>query len=121
MAHPLRVRILGMLRSDGADTATGLANRLGLSSAATAYHLRQARGVRVHRRGRRARPGAGALVAGGAPLDAHGRHGDGRRPGGERGERAVPARRHAGVRAAGAVRDGRACRTCRRSGGAAAR
>ncbi|WP_460446794.1 ArsR/SmtB family transcription factor [Angustibacter aerolatus] len=41
VAHPLRVRILGMLRSDGADTATGLANRLGLSSAATSYHLRQ--------------------------------------------------------------------------------
>ncbi|GAB3591468.1 helix-turn-helix domain-containing protein [Angustibacter peucedani] len=41
LAHPLRVRLLGMLRSDGPSTATLLAERLGLSSAATSYHLRQ--------------------------------------------------------------------------------
>ncbi|GAA4360236.1 helix-turn-helix domain-containing protein [Angustibacter luteus] len=41
LAHPLRVRILGMLRRDGAATATGLAEKLGQSSAATSYHLRQ--------------------------------------------------------------------------------
>lgn len=41
LAHPLRVRLLGMLRSDGPSTATLLADRLGLSSAATSYHLRQ--------------------------------------------------------------------------------
>ena len=41
LAHPLRVRLLGMLRTDGPATATRLAERLGLSSAATSYHLRQ--------------------------------------------------------------------------------
>jgi DNA-binding transcriptional ArsR family regulator len=41
IAHPLRTRLLGMLRADGPSTATKLAERLGLSSAATSYHLRQ--------------------------------------------------------------------------------
>jgi DNA-binding transcriptional ArsR family regulator len=41
LAHPLRVRLLGLLRSDGPSTATALAGRLGLTSAATSYHLRQ--------------------------------------------------------------------------------
>ncbi len=41
LAHPLRVRILGLLRSEGPATSTTLADRLGLSSAATSYHLRQ--------------------------------------------------------------------------------
>lgn len=41
VAHPLRTRLLGLLRVDGPSTATRLADRLGLSSAATSYHLRQ--------------------------------------------------------------------------------
>jgi DNA-binding transcriptional ArsR family regulator len=41
LAHPLRMRMLGLLRADGPATATGLAARLNLSSAATSYHLRQ--------------------------------------------------------------------------------
>jgi DNA-binding transcriptional ArsR family regulator len=41
IAHPLRVRLLGMLREDGPATATMLAERLGESSGATSYHLRQ--------------------------------------------------------------------------------
>jgi DNA-binding transcriptional ArsR family regulator len=41
LAHPLRVRLLGMLRTDGPATATQLAERLGQSSGATSYHLRQ--------------------------------------------------------------------------------
>ncbi len=41
MAHPDRLRMLGMLRFDGPATATGLAKRLGLNSGATSYHLRQ--------------------------------------------------------------------------------
>jgi DNA-binding transcriptional ArsR family regulator len=41
LAHPVRVRMLGMLRHDGPSTATKLGTRLGLSSAATSYHLRQ--------------------------------------------------------------------------------
>jgi DNA-binding transcriptional ArsR family regulator len=40
VAHPLRLRLLGSLRNDGAQTATQLASRLGESSAATSYHLR---------------------------------------------------------------------------------
>jgi predicted ArsR family transcriptional regulator len=41
LAHPLRVRILGLLRRDGSATATTLADRLGQSTGATSYHLRQ--------------------------------------------------------------------------------
>lgn len=41
LAHPVRLRLLGMLRADGPATATSLAKRLGLNSGATSYHLRQ--------------------------------------------------------------------------------
>jgi DNA-binding transcriptional ArsR family regulator len=41
IAHPLRVRMLGLLREHGPATATGLAARLGQSTGATSYHLRQ--------------------------------------------------------------------------------
>lgn len=41
LAHPLRGRLLGLLRVDGPSTATRLAERLGESSGATSYHLRQ--------------------------------------------------------------------------------
>jgi DNA-binding transcriptional ArsR family regulator len=40
LAHPLRVRILRVLRLDGPATATELGRRLGESSGATSYHLR---------------------------------------------------------------------------------
>jgi len=36
----VRLRILGLLRLDGPATASGLAERLGLNSGATSYHLR---------------------------------------------------------------------------------
>ena len=41
VAHPLRTRVLGLLRLDGPATATELARRTGESSGATSYHLRQ--------------------------------------------------------------------------------
>ncbi len=41
LAHPVRVRLLGLLRADGPSTATALAGRLGESSGTTSYHLRQ--------------------------------------------------------------------------------
>ncbi|WEK06300.1 MAG: helix-turn-helix domain-containing protein [Candidatus Devosia phytovorans] len=41
LAHPMRLRMLGLLRIDGPATASGLAERLGLNSGATSYHLRQ--------------------------------------------------------------------------------
>ncbi|MGI5212060.1 helix-turn-helix domain-containing protein [Plantactinospora sp. CA-290183] len=41
IAHPLRVRMLNLLREDGPATATLLAQRLGQSTGATSYHLRQ--------------------------------------------------------------------------------
>jgi predicted ArsR family transcriptional regulator len=41
LTHPVRVRILGLLRADGPATATTLAQRLGLNTGATSYHLRQ--------------------------------------------------------------------------------
>jgi len=40
LAHPLRVRIVGSLRTDGPATATVLAERLGASSGLTSYHVR---------------------------------------------------------------------------------
>ncbi|GAB3624733.1 hypothetical protein GCM10027418_28180 [Mariniluteicoccus endophyticus] len=41
LAHPVRLKMLGLLRTDGPQTATGLAAQLGLNSGATSYHLRQ--------------------------------------------------------------------------------
>lgn len=41
LAHPQRMRMLGLLRIEGPATATSLAARLGLNSGATSYHLRQ--------------------------------------------------------------------------------
>ena len=41
LAHPDRLRILGVLRVEGPTTATALAKRFGLNSGATSYHLRQ--------------------------------------------------------------------------------
>jgi len=41
LTHPVRVRMLGILRTDGPATATALATRLGLNTGATSYHLRQ--------------------------------------------------------------------------------
>jgi DNA-binding transcriptional ArsR family regulator len=41
IAHPLRVRLLNLLREDGPSTATRLAERTNESSGATSYHLRQ--------------------------------------------------------------------------------
>ncbi|MFB6940119.1 MULTISPECIES: helix-turn-helix domain-containing protein [unclassified Streptomyces] len=41
LAHPLRLRLLSALREFGPATASGLADRLGESSGATSYHLRQ--------------------------------------------------------------------------------
>jgi DNA-binding transcriptional ArsR family regulator len=41
LAHPLRIRLMGLLRYEGPSTATRLAQRLGLASGATSYHLRQ--------------------------------------------------------------------------------
>jgi DNA-binding transcriptional ArsR family regulator len=41
IVHPLRIRLLTLLRLDGPATATELARRTGESSGATSYHLRQ--------------------------------------------------------------------------------
>ncbi len=41
LSHPLRVRILELLREDGPATASGLAKRVGESSGTTSWHLRQ--------------------------------------------------------------------------------
>ncbi|MFF2845491.1 ArsR/SmtB family transcription factor [Streptomyces sp. NPDC058001] len=41
LAHPLRMAMLSTLRHDGPATASQLAARLGESSGATSYHLRQ--------------------------------------------------------------------------------
>lgn len=41
LAHPVRLRMLGLLRLEGPATATVLATRLGLNTGATSYHLRQ--------------------------------------------------------------------------------
>ncbi|MCX4850498.1 helix-turn-helix domain-containing protein [Streptomyces sp. NBC_00893] len=41
VAHPLRVRMLTVLRTEGPATATTLARRLNENTGATSYHLRQ--------------------------------------------------------------------------------
>ncbi|MFG2769426.1 ArsR/SmtB family transcription factor [Streptomyces sp. NPDC048350] len=41
LAHPLRIQLLRALRHHGPATASRLAERLGESSGATSYHLRQ--------------------------------------------------------------------------------
>jgi DNA-binding transcriptional ArsR family regulator len=41
LAHPLRINLLNTLSQYGPQTASGLAERLGESSGATSYHLRQ--------------------------------------------------------------------------------
>lgn len=41
VAHPLRLRLLGLLRGEGPLTATHAAERLGESPAACSFHLRQ--------------------------------------------------------------------------------
>lgn len=41
LAHPLRLRVLGLLRRDGPSTATRLGAQLGESSGSLSYHLRQ--------------------------------------------------------------------------------
>ncbi|MFI1992748.1 helix-turn-helix domain-containing protein [Actinoplanes sp. NPDC020271] len=41
LAQPLRLRLLGRLRSGGPATATSLAADLGTNTGATSYHLRQ--------------------------------------------------------------------------------
>jgi DNA-binding transcriptional ArsR family regulator len=41
LAHPMRNRMLGLLRIYGPATATTLASRLGVNTGATSYHLRQ--------------------------------------------------------------------------------
>lgn len=47
LAHPLRMRLLGLLRVDGPATATDLASKTGHNSGATSYHLRQLAAVRL--------------------------------------------------------------------------
>lgn len=41
LAHPLRMKLLQLLRLDGPATATGLAARLGENTGTTSWHLRQ--------------------------------------------------------------------------------
>ncbi|MCW2834823.1 MAG: putative transcriptional regulator [Nocardioides sp.] len=41
LSHPVRLRMLGLLRTEGAATATTLAQRLDLNTGATSYHLCQ--------------------------------------------------------------------------------
>jgi DNA-binding transcriptional ArsR family regulator len=41
LAHPLRVQLLGALRTHGPATASQLGRRLGETSGSTSYHLRQ--------------------------------------------------------------------------------
>jgi DNA-binding transcriptional ArsR family regulator len=45
LAHPVRIKLLGLLRKHGPSTATRLAARLELASGATSYHLRQLAGA----------------------------------------------------------------------------
>ena len=75
LAHPLRLRLLNTLREFGPATASGLADRLGESSGATSYHLRQLATYGFVEDAPDARQGPRAVVAGRA-------HGYGVRPDG---------------------------------------
>ena len=112
LTHPVRVRMLGMLRIDGPATATTLADRLGLNTGATSYHLRQLAQagfvVEDHRARQRPRP----LVEGRAPDHDH-RHRRSGRPGGPRHPGRLPA--------VGRRRDDRAAPALGRGAAAAAR
>ena len=107
LAHPLRVRILGMLRRDGAATATGLAEKLRPVQRRDQLPPAPARRVRLHRRGRGARPGPGALLEVRQPVDHAGRRRLRQRPRAGREHRDLPARRHPDVRRPGAEPPGR--------------
>ena len=41
LAHPMRIKIVGLLRLHGPATATALADRLNVNTGATSYHLRE--------------------------------------------------------------------------------
>jgi len=41
LAHPVRVRLMSLLREHGPSNATRLADQLGLNTGASSYHLRQ--------------------------------------------------------------------------------
>src|SRR3954449_2903631 len=41
LSHPTRLKMLGILRTDGPATATTLATRLRINTGQTSYHLRQ--------------------------------------------------------------------------------
>ncbi|MQY13185.1 hypothetical protein SRB5_33280 [Streptomyces sp. RB5] len=41
LAHPVRVKMLSLLRKHGPSTATRIGERLGINSGAASYHLRQ--------------------------------------------------------------------------------
>lgn len=41
VTHPLRARLLGLLRADGPATASELGRKMGESSGSTSYHLRE--------------------------------------------------------------------------------
>jgi DNA-binding transcriptional ArsR family regulator len=41
LAHPMRIKIVGLLRLHGPSTATALAGWLGVNTGATSYHLRE--------------------------------------------------------------------------------
>ncbi|MGV1007788.1 MAG: ArsR/SmtB family transcription factor [Dermatophilaceae bacterium] len=45
LAHPLRTRLVTLLRTDGPASATELAGALGTNSGATSYHLRRLESV----------------------------------------------------------------------------
>ena len=79
LSHPVRLRMLGLLRIEGPATATSLAARLGLNTGATSYHLRHLaqHGFIVDdaRAGQRPRP----VVAGRPPVDDDGPRGSRRR------------------------------------------
>jgi DNA-binding transcriptional ArsR family regulator len=80
LAHPLRVELLELLRFEGPATASALARRLGESSGATSYHLRQlarhgfieedARSARGRERWWRHRERMVSVREPGAPADA---------------------------------------------------
>ena len=95
LSHPVRLRMLGLLRTEGPATATTLAQRLDLNTGATSYHLRQLAQHGFIERGHRARQRPRPLVARGPRQHPHRLPRAGRD---RRGRRGLPLHRRPVVR-----------------------
>jgi len=101
LAHPIRLALIGLLRTQGPLTATRAAELLGESSASTSFHLRQ---LSKYGLAEEAGGGQGRERRGGQPRDGRGNpaRGDQPRDGQSRGDQPRGSQSRDGRRAAAA-------------------